>query len=127
VKILLDTHVLLWAATEPQRLGGSLELLTSAVRLISVASVWELAIKQGIGKLDLGSDVATWVGRAAFHLAADVVDITAAHAAGVQHLPPVHRDPFDRLLISQARVEGAIFLTADRTLAAYGDAVRLID
>jgi len=126
MKLLLDTHVLLWAAVAPHRLGRSLELLTQSRRLISVASVWELAIKQGLGKVELGSDVGAWIGRAVSELSAEMLEITAAHAANVEHLPSVHRDPFDRLLVAQAAVEGAVLLTADKTLAAYGDMVQVI-
>ena len=126
MKLLLDTHVLLWAAVAPHRLGRSLELLTQSRRLISVASVWELAIKQGLGKVELGSDVGAWIGRAVSELSAEMLEITAAHAASVEHLPSVHRDPFDRLLVAQAAVEGAVLLTADKTLAVYGDMVQVI-
>jgi PIN domain nuclease of toxin-antitoxin system len=126
VKLLMDTHVLLWAASAPERLHSSADALQAADRLISAASVWELAIKQGLGKVDLGMPVAQWIHRAATELAAQILDISAAHAAAVEQLPPVHRDPFDRLLVVQASLEGAILLTGNSALTAYGSVVRLV-
>lgn len=124
---LLDTRVLIWAASEPERLGDATELVLNEDCWISAASVWELAIKQGLGKLDLHAPVARWTERATRELRLGSLAVTTDHAAAVETLPPIHRDPFDRLLIAQARVEGATLLTADRTLAAYGAAVRLIE
>lgn len=127
MRVLLDTHVLLWAASAPERLGPAAQVLIDAEqRLLSAASVWELAIKQGLGRLDLGSDVHTWTDRAVDELQLRRLAITGDHAAAVEHLPSVHRDPFDRLLVAQARSEGAVLLTADRTLLGYGDVVRLV-
>jgi PIN domain nuclease of toxin-antitoxin system len=127
VKVLLDTHVLLWAAATPERLGGAEQLLIEAdVRLLSTASGWELAIKQSLGKVDLGMEVASWFRRSVRELAAEPLEIRIDHVAALEQLPPVHRDPFDRLLIAQAVHEGALLLTADRALAAYGDVVRVL-
>ena len=126
MKVLLDTHVLLWAASDPQRLGAGQELLAGADRrIMSAASVWEMSIKQALGKLDLGSDVRSWTKRAVVALGLDQLDVTGDHAAAVEHLPSLHRDPFDRLLVAQAHLEGALLLTADRLLLGYGNAVRL--
>jgi PIN domain nuclease of toxin-antitoxin system len=125
VKVLLDTHVLLWAAATPERLGGAGQLLMEAeARLLSTASGWELAIKQSLGKVDLGMDVASWFRRSVRELAAEALDVRMDHVAALEQLPLAHRDPFDRLLIAQALHEGALFLTAHRALAAYGDVVR---
>jgi PIN domain nuclease of toxin-antitoxin system len=127
MRLLLDTHVLLWAAMDPERLGRSAQLLLDAdQRLLSAASSWELAIKQGLGKVDLGTDVRSWIGRAVAELQLEPLGISVEHAAGVEALPPVHRDPFDRLLVAQARHEGAVLLTADARLREYGDVVRLV-
>ena len=127
MRILLDTHVLLWAASSPERLGASQQDVSSAEqRLISAASIWELAIKASLGRLDLATDVRSWLRRAVRELQAQPLSITADHAAAVEHLPPVHRDPFDRLLVAQAHHEGAVLLTADRVLLQYGDMVRLL-
>lgn len=127
MRVLLDTHVLIWAAAEPDRLGETQQLLIAAERrMVSAASVWELAIKQGLGKLDLGRDVATWLAVAVDEMQLDLLSVTADHAAAVEHLPPLHRDPFDRLLVVQAAAERAVLLTADPQLPAYGDLVRLV-
>ncbi|CAN5682009.1 type II toxin-antitoxin system VapC family toxin [soil metagenome] len=127
MRILLDTHVLLWAAAAPDRLGSSRrDIVNAERRLLSAASTWELAIKQGLGKLDLGTSVRSWVDTAVKELQLDQLSITGQHAAAVEQLPPLHRDPFDRLLIAQARSEGALLLTADRGLLGYGDVVRLV-
>ena len=127
VTYILDTHVLLWASTTPERLGGAERLLADADRrIVSAVCVWELAIKQHLGKLSLGSDVRTWSRRVTTELALDHLPVTAEHAAAVEHLPDVHRDPFDRLLVAQAVSEGVVLLTADDRLTGYGDAVRLV-
>jgi PIN domain nuclease of toxin-antitoxin system len=127
VKLLLDTHVLLWAATTPDRLGSAEQLVRDAeLRLLSAASAWELAIKQGLGKVDLGMPVGAWMERALRELLARPLDISVDHAAAVEQLPSHHRDPFDRLLVVQAQQEGAVLLTADRALLPYGSAVHLV-
>jgi PIN domain nuclease of toxin-antitoxin system len=127
VKVLLDTHVLVWAATTPERLGDATGLIAGADnRLLSAVSVWEVAIKQRLGKLSVGSDVHTWTRRVARELVLDHLPVTAEHAAAVEHLPDLHRDPFDRLLVAQAVAEGALLLTADERLTGYGDTVRLV-
>jgi PIN domain nuclease of toxin-antitoxin system len=127
VKVLLDTHVLVWAAATPERLGDATGLIGGADnRLLSAVSVWEVAIKQRLGKLSVGSDVRTWTRRVARELELDHLPVTAGHAAAVEHLPDVHRDPFDRLLVAQAVAEGALLLTADERLTGYGDVVRLV-
>jgi PIN domain nuclease of toxin-antitoxin system len=126
MRVLLDTHVLLWAATAPERLGLDLELVSTSERLLSVASVWELAVKQALGKVDLGMAVGAWVTRAAAALAMEILEIKVEHAAAVEHLQPLHRDPFDRMLVAQAGHEHAVLLTRDTALAAYGPVVRLM-
>lgn len=127
MRVLLDTHVLVWAATSPERLGADLAVVEDADRrIVSAVCVWELAIKQRLGKLSLGSDVRTWMRRVTSELVLDHLPVTADHAAAVEHLPDVHRDPFDRLLVAQAVAEGAVLLTSDHRLTAYGDAVRLV-
>ncbi len=127
MKVLLDTHVLVWAATTPERLGSDLAVIEAAdSRIVSAVCIWELAIKQRLGKLTVGSDVRTWTRRVTSELVLDHLPVTAEHAAAVEHLPDVHRDPFDRLLVAQAVAEGAVLITADHRLAAYGDVVRLV-
>ena len=125
--VVLDTHVLVWAAATPERLGASAALLADADRrLLSAVCVWELAIEQRLGKLSVGTDVRTWARRVTTELVLDHLPVTAEHAAAVEQLPDVHRDPFDRLLVAQALAEGALLLTADERLTAYGDVVRLV-
>jgi PIN domain nuclease of toxin-antitoxin system len=127
VRVLLDTHVLVWAATTPERLGSDLAVVEAAdSRIVSAVCIWELAIKQRLGKVTVGSDVRTWTRRVTSELVLDHLPVTAEHAAAVEHLPDVHRDPFDRLLVAQAVAEGAVLITADHRLAAYGDVVRLV-
>ncbi|MDP5182485.1 type II toxin-antitoxin system VapC family toxin [Blastococcus sp. BMG 814] len=127
MRVLLDTRVVVWLTHRSERLGAARDLVADADRrLVSAVSIWELAIKQRLGKLSLGSDVRTWTRRVAGELALDHLPVSTEHAAGVEHLPDVHRDPFDRLLIAQAVAEGAVLLTADRRLVGYGDAVRLV-
>ncbi|WNV73945.1 type II toxin-antitoxin system VapC family toxin [Geodermatophilus sp. DSM 44513] len=127
MKVLLDTHVVVWASHQSARLGTARQLVLDAdQRLLSAVCVWELAIEQGLGKLRLRSDVRTWSRRVTSELALDLLPVSAEHAAAVEHLPDVHRDPFDRLLVAQAVAEGAVLLTADRRLLGYGDAVRLV-
>ncbi len=130
MRILLDTHILLW------RLAASPRLSEAAARLIdeqaeavlaSAASVWEVSIKWslrrgGAGDMPLsGSDFLA----ALAQVGLEILPITPAHAAAVERLPMLHGDPFDRLLIAQARCEGLVLLTADARLVDYGDGVKL--
>ena len=121
--LLLDTHVWLWWNAAPERLSlaAKARIADPRVRVfLSAASVWELAIKAGLGKLTLGEPVAAYVTR---RLASDAVEslpVTAAHAAGVEGLARLHKDPFDRILVAQARAEGLILLTVDPHVLAYG-------
>lgn len=119
-RLLLDTHVWLWWQAGDARLGTQTRHLiqrASEVRL-SAASAWEIAIKCAIGKLTLpvDADIATEIAHSGFLS----LPVELAHAEDVRRLPLLHRDPFDRLLVSQARVEGLTLVTADAQLAAYG-------
>jgi PIN domain nuclease of toxin-antitoxin system len=112
----------------PERLPASVRArLTSRENdvLFSAASIWEFAIKQQIGRVDGGISPEELV-RAAEDAEFEELGVTAAHAMGVRHLPLHHRDPFDRLLVSQAIAEPARLLTADSLLDAYGDIVERI-
>lgn len=123
MKLLLDTHVWLWWNTEPGRLAKAAhrQIVDSRNEVfLSAASVWEMAIKRRLGKLPLREPVASYVRR---RLASDPIEplpVTADHAAGVETLDTLHADPFDRLLIVQARAEGMRLLTADDRVLAYG-------
>lgn len=121
MRVLLDTHVFLWLHAEPERLGPHLELLEdpSTGRLVSAAVGWEIAIKYGLGRLHLPAPASAWVPERIRLGAMETVAIELAHVLGVADLPPHHRNPFDRLLVSQARHLGVPILTADAAFAAY--------
>lgn len=120
-RVLLDTHVVLWAMQEPARLGSQRELLgdPAVTRVVSAVVVWEVAIKVGLGRLRLPMPVAAWASRAVSDLAAERAPITDQHAAAVAELPHHHHDPFDRLLVAQARFLDVPLVTADPVLRAY--------
>ncbi len=128
MRLLLDTHVLLWALAEPERLSPRVrEWLVSPANevLFSAANIWEIAIKAQIGRLSLSVTVEEIV-EAALASGFRELPIRAAHAAAVYRLPLHHRDPFDRILIAQAITEPARLLTVDATLARYSELVEVI-
>jgi PIN domain nuclease of toxin-antitoxin system len=123
VKLLLDTHVWLWWNSEPERLSATARRQISDTGnevYLSAASVWEMAIKRRLGKLPLVEPVASYVARRLADDDIQTLNIAIGHAAAVETLEPLHRDPFDRLLIVQARQEGLRLLTADDQVLAYG-------
>jgi PIN domain nuclease of toxin-antitoxin system len=128
VRLLVDTHVLLWAIAEPERIPasirGRLESSDNEV-FFSAASIWEVAIKQQIGRLNLPVTPEDLT-EAAVRMGFEELPVTAAHAAGVSRLPLHHRDPFDRLLVAQAIHEPARFLTVDQALRLYSDVVEVL-
>lgn len=128
MNVLLDTHVFLWLQSEPERVGPWLERLRdpSTTIALSAASSWELAIKSALGKLPLPEPVATYVPSRAKAIGAQLLAIEHEHALGVHDLPPLHRDPFDRLLIAQGKALGLTLLTADVVLTHYPAAVELV-
>ena len=124
MKLLLDTHILLWW------LDASPLLSEEAVSLIhepentifvSAVSLWEIWLKQSLGKLRLPANFLERLAAESF----ESLPLTAAHTARIGNLEWVHRDPFDRMLIAQAQAENLLLLTADEILAAYGPSVRL--
>ena len=128
-RLLVDTHVLLWAAAAPERLPASFrELLESpdSEPIFSAASIWELAIKIQIGRLSR-SVAPEEIARTAVDRGFEELPVRAIHAAGVARLPLHHRDPFDRLLIAQAIHEPARLLTVDRIMAKYSDLVEIAE
>jgi PIN domain nuclease of toxin-antitoxin system len=122
LRLLLDTHVLLWAATAPEQLreeareaieDGGNEVLVSAV------SAWEIAIKQSLGKLELTAPAEIWLPRVIARSGFAVADVSFRAALGVRALPWHHRDPFDRLLIAQAIEDGYTIATRDGVFRDY--------
>jgi PIN domain nuclease of toxin-antitoxin system len=128
VNLLLDTHVLLWAASEPERLSlEAVALLEDQdnVLYFSAASLWEVIIKKGLERGDFQVDVHL-LRRGLVENGYRELPITSQHALAVSHLPKIHKDPFDRILVAQAEVEGFLLLTADETVAGYPGPVRKI-
>ena len=123
MKLLLDTHVVLWAATDPDRLGtearAALEDGASDV-FVSIVSGWEIAIKQSLGKLDLPRPAEQWLPEVLRRTGFEVAELGLAAALRVRALPWHHRDPFDRLLVAHALEDGYTLVTADDALAPYG-------
>lgn len=126
MKLLLDTQVLLWAAGEPARLSASARRLINDVNnepLFSVASLWEIAIKRGLGRKDFQVD-ARLLRRGLLDNGYGELPITSNHVIAVEDLPSIHKDPFDRLLVAQATVEGITLLTLDLVVARYPGPIR---
>jgi PIN domain nuclease of toxin-antitoxin system len=121
VKLLLDTHIFLWLQTTPERVGGHLPLVEDprTELFLSAASSWEIAIKHGLGRLTLPEPPERYVPDRMRAIEARSVAIEHSHALAVSSLPPLHRDPFDRLLVAQAGVLGVPILTADPAVAQY--------
>ncbi len=120
MRLLLDTQVVILAATMPERLSRQVRtaLLDGGVpRYVSLVSLWEIVIKRATGKLALTNDE---IDQAVTDLAADELPIHRQHVMDVMALPFHHRDPFDRLLIAQAKAEDLVVVTRDRAFAAYG-------
>ena len=122
MRLLLDTHCWLWLQTAPGRFPPDLlETLAapSSRRHLSAASAWEIAIKHALGKLPLPEPPAIYVPERMRLSGFEGLAVTHAHALAVAVLPPHHRDPFDRILVAQARVEGLTLVTADAALESY--------
>lgn len=123
MKLLLDTHVFLWCMTAPEKNSREVRRLLGEAtneRLVGIVSLWELAIKVSLKKLSIRSGRFDQViDQGIQDIVGNVLPITLTHIAVVESLPHHHRDPFDRLLVSQALVEGAVLLSADEALDAY--------
>lgn len=121
MKLLLDTHLLLWAAGQPNRLSKAARKLISNPAnelLFSAASVWEVAIKRGLGRSDFQADPRL-LRRGLLDNGYNELPILSDHVVALESLPQIHKDPFDRLLVAQATVEGITLLTADSVVAQY--------
>ena len=128
MKLLLDTHLLLWAAGSPDRLPETARLLMEDQQnelLFSAASLWEIVIKRGLGRSDFQAD-ARVLRRGLLDNGYQELVITSEHTVFIDSLPPIHKDPFDRILVAQATVEGITLLTADALVAQYPGPVRQV-
>ena len=115
MKLLLDTQLLLWAAGQPERLPIGARAAIDDARnqlMFSAASLWEVAIKSSLGRADFRAD-ARLLRRGLLDNGYDELAITSEHAVAIANLPPIHKDPFDRMLVAQSAVEGILLLTAD--------------
>ena len=123
-RILLDTHLLLWAVAEPKKLPpAARSRIDGAEVFVSAASIWEVSIKAALGKLAADpAELLAEIEPAGFAL----LPVTGEHAAAVVRLPAVHTDPFDRMLVAQAKTEPLLLLTNDAILAGYGDCVEMV-
>ncbi len=127
MKLLLDTHLLLWAAAEPKRLSRQARALianTDHELLFSAASLWEVAIKRGLDRKDFRVDVR--LRRGLLDNGYSELPIVSEHVVAVESLPPLHKDPFDRILVAQATVEGITLLTTDSFVAQYPGPIRTV-
>lgn len=128
MKFLLDTHLLLWAAGEPRRLSRQARTLiddTDNELLFSAASLWEVAIKRGLGRDDFKVD-ARLLRRGLLDNGYSELPIHSQHVIATESLPPIHKDPFDRVLVAQAGVEGITLLTIDSRVSRYPGPIRMV-
>ncbi|MDE2155711.1 MAG: type II toxin-antitoxin system VapC family toxin [Xanthomonadaceae bacterium] len=128
MKLLLDTHLLLWAAEGLEHLPPDARALMSEPEnelFFSVASLWEIVIRRGLGRDDFKVDPAV-LRRSLLDNGYSELSILSEHAVAIDTLPPIHKDPFDRLLVAQAIVEGITLLTADARVAEYPGPVRRV-
>lgn len=128
LRLLLDMHIALWAIADSRRLSKAardLILSPDATIWVSVATLWEIAIKHAMGKGDMPESSGVVLGYfrdSGYRL----LPVEPEHAIAVETLPPIHRDPFDRLLVAQAAHEGMILLTSDAVMARYSGPVRKV-
>jgi len=127
MKILIDTHLLLWAAADelPPEAAWYIEEMVNTP-LFSPASIWEVVIKRGLGRKDFVVDQASLY-NGLLGAGYEELPVTGRHTLLVSHLPLLHKDPFDRILLAQAASEGIPLLTSDKLLAQYPGSVIYID
>jgi len=128
MKLLIDTHLLLWAAGEPERLSHAARALIEDPHhelLFSAASLWELAIKRTLGRGDFRVEPRL-LRRGLLDNGYAELAISSEHAVAIEALPPIHKDPFDRILVAQSIVEGITLLTSDPVVARYPGPVRAV-
>jgi len=128
VRILLDTHIALWAVTDSPRLPDAARAMITDPQnevWVSAASIWEIAIKHTLDRGGMpisGSEAVHWFTLSGYR----DLSITSTHAAAVDALPAIHRDPFDRILIAQAQTEPLRLVTHDEVIARYSDVVMVV-
>ena len=128
MKLLLDTQILLWAAGQPKRLSAAARKLLSDPGnelLFSAASLWEIAVKNTLGREDFRVEPRL-LRRGLLDNGYVELPVTSQHAVSIDGLPPLHKNPFDRLLLAQVLTEGITLLTADTQLARYRGPVRKV-
>jgi PIN domain nuclease of toxin-antitoxin system len=128
MKLLLDTHLLLWTAGVPDRLSAAARALIEDPEhqlCFSAASLWEIAIKRGLGRSDFQVEPRL-LRRGLLDHGYVEMPVTSAHAVAIDGLAPIHRDPFDRILIAQSMVEGLLLLTVDAAVAQYPGPIRRV-
>ena len=128
MKLLLDTQILLWAAGQPKRLSAAARKLLNDPRnelLFSAASLWEIAIKNTLGRGDFRVEPRL-LRRGLLDNGYTELPVTSQHAVNIDGLPPLYKDPFDRMLLAQALSEGITLLTGDEQLARYPGPVRKV-
>ncbi len=128
MNFLLDTHVLLWAAGASRRLPEDARALIEDPEnelVFSAASLWEVAIKNGLGREEFSVDPRL-LRRGLLENGYVELPVTGAHAVAVDLLPPIHKDPFDRILVAQAQIEGLTLLTADEVVTRYPGPIRAL-
>jgi len=128
MKLLLDTHLLLWAAGDPNRLSRTVRSLIENPDnelLFSVASIWEVVIKRGLGRSDFQVDPRL-LRRGLLDNGYGELPILSDHVVAVDSLPGIHKDPFDRVLVAQASVEGITLLTTDSQLTQYPGPIQAV-
>jgi PIN domain nuclease of toxin-antitoxin system len=128
MKLLLDTHLLLWAAGQPDRLSAKARKFINDPDnelLFSAASLWEVIIKRGLGRDDFRAD-ARVLRRGLLDNGYSELPVVSDHVVAVDSLPPIHKDPFDRILVAQATVEGITLLTMDSLVGKYPGPLRMV-
>jgi PIN domain nuclease of toxin-antitoxin system len=128
MRILVDTHLLLWATARSRRLSKEARRLLENPRNevhFSAASLWEIAIKLGLRRANFQMDLGR-LRRALSEMGFLELPVTGAHAERLAALPPIHKDPFDRMLVAQSLCEPLVLLTNDEALAKYGELVRVV-
>jgi PIN domain nuclease of toxin-antitoxin system len=129
MRLLLDTHLLLWSVSASRKLSRDARRVIESPSnelSFSAASLWEIAVKLSLRRSDFDVDLVAF-SDALREMGVEELPVRAAHALQLLELPDLHKDPFDRILVAQSRAEGMLLLTNDGALAAYGPSVRVVD